>query len=90
MSALEYGTQPSAVAGKTFWNLFFAGVETCVPLTKKTLPNGIRMATVKTKKAGTHYVFLLWWHLLTNSSLFSRNIIRLYQIYSNAFVTSIF
>jgi len=37
MSALVYGTQPSAVAGKAFRSLSFAGVEACVPLNKKTV-----------------------------------------------------
>ena len=37
--------QSSAVAGKAFRNLSFAGVEACVPLNKKPLPNGMRMAT---------------------------------------------
>jgi len=40
----QHGTQPSAVAGMAFWNLFLAGVEACVPLSKNPLPNTMRMA----------------------------------------------
>ena len=37
MSALEYGTQPSAVASKVSKNLSLAGVGACVPLNKKNV-----------------------------------------------------